>query len=287
MKNLSEVTPTLLNRLPHLAACWRGGEIDAAMFAAMYLLTWQMALHGPQFASRKSKLYPRPEIDEWFDLLTAAQPARSRERLLNGFERYQFRGVIGNISTVIVQWLRGAWPLIVHEDIPPPRSVLAWQARGTRTVTMLTDGARIHQPVLHKRNAYEFFMHDLEHAYKFFYAPALYAGQCAFFQKLEAAVDCGVFAKYLDDVGFKEKFYYLMSDMNTHPQHSRQYLRAILIEFYLRAAGEAMTAPLTVSAEQEIEDILHVATITPLEAPLMRAVSTHGDNNYAETLRDL
>ena len=95
--------------------------------------------------------------------------------------------------------------------------------------------------VLNKSDAFAFFRHDLEHAYKFYHSPALYTGQCAFFARLETAFDRGVFAPYFDDAEFVTRFHYLMSDMNTHPEHSRQYLRAILIEFYRRRERKALT----------------------------------------------
>jgi hypothetical protein len=260
-----DVSQELLTRLTGLAARWLAGEFDAAVFAALYFLHWQIATHGQAFASRKRKNDPRPDAAEWLEVLETADGERLRPLLLDWLERYQFRGVIGNVPVALVQWLRGAWPLILREDIPSPRDILRWQASGTRAVTVITAWPRAREPVLNKSNAFAFFRHDLEHAYKFYHSPALYAGQCAFFARLETAVDRGVFAPYFDEAEFVTRFHYLMSDMNTHPEHSRQYLRAILIEFYRRRERKAHTEWLSAEAERAIEEVMRAVNVV---APL-------------------
>ena len=266
MADLNDVSQELLTRLPGLAARWRGGEFDAAVFAALYFLHWQIATHGRAFASRKHKHDPRPDAVEWLAVLETAEAESRRVPLLDWLERYQFRGVIGNVPVALVQWLRGAWPLILREDIPKPLDVLRMQARGTRAVTLIAVWPRAREPVLNKSDAFAFFRHDLEHAYKFYHSPSLYAGQCGFFARLETAFDRGVFAPYFDDAEFVTRFHYLMSDMNTHPEHSRQYLRAILIEFYRRRERKALTEWLNAAAERAIENVMR-ALETPALLP--------------------
>ncbi|MGA9033267.1 MAG: hypothetical protein WB402_12185 [Sulfuricaulis sp.] len=265
MTKLNNISPELLARLPVLASRWRAGECDAAEFAALYFFHWQIAIYGQAFASRKRKHDPRPDAAVWLKVLETAEGERLRPLLLDWLERYQFRGVIGNVPVALLQWLRGAWPLILREDIPSPRDILRWQARGTRAATVITAWPRAREPVLNKSDAFAFFRHDLEHAYKFYHSPALYAGQCAFFARLEAAVDRGVFAPYIHEAEFVIRFHYLMSDMNTHPEHSRQYLRAILIEFYRRRESKAHTEWLSAEAERAIEEVMRdVHAVTPL-----------------------
>jgi hypothetical protein len=245
----------LLREIPPLAARWRQGEIAAPVFAGLYFLHWQLALHGRQFAARRRRGDARPDAAEWRVWL--ATPGEGvRARLLDGFERYQFRGVIANVPAALAQWLRGAWPLALREDIPPPLEVLRLQAAGTRPVTALTAWPRLRAPVLHKPNAFAFFVHDLEHAWKFFFSPELHAGQCAFFACLETACERGVFAPYLAEAEFTARFHYLLSDMNTHPEHGRQYLRAILVEAHLRREGKAPAQMLSTAAERAIAGVM-------------------------------
>lgn len=253
MKNISQ---DLLRRLPGLAQDWHAGEFDAAVFAAQYFLYWQMASHGAQFASRKNRNDPRPMAPEWLAMMETAKGESLRNHMLDWLEHYQFRGVISNVPAALVQWLRGAWSLILREDVPTPLEVLRMQARGRRAVTILTEYPRLCEPVLHKPDAFAFFVHDLGHAYKFFHSPALCAGQCGFFAALEDAYDRDVFASYLDNPEFVARFHYLMSDMNTHPEHGRQYLRAILVECHLRREQKAPSEPLSSMAERTIEEVM-------------------------------
>lgn len=267
MSSLNDTPQELLTRLPGLARRWRAGEIDTAVFASLYFLHWQMATHGQAFASRKCKSDPRPMAMEWQAEMETAEGEGLRGHLLDWLERYQFRGVTGNVPMALLHWLRGIWPLIAREGIPKPLEVLRMQARGCRAVTILTEYPRLCHPVLNKPDAFAFFLHDLEHAYKFFHSPTLRAGQCAFFAALEDAFDRGVFAPYFNDAEFVTRFRYLMSDMNTHPEHSRQYLRAILVEFYLRRERKGRKEPLSPAAEQMMEGALRaVAAPAPQKA---------------------
>lgn len=250
------ISHELLLRLPGLAQRWRADEFDAPVFAALYFLHWQIASHGQSFASRKNKIDPRPVATEWLAVMAAAEGEGLRGRLHDWLQRSQFRGVINNVPVALVHWLQGTWPLILRQDIPSPRDILHWQAQGRRAVTVLTDYPRLREPVLNKANAFVFFLHDLEHAYKFFHSPALRDGQCAFFAMLEAAFDRGVFIPYFDSAEFVTQFHYLMSDMNTHPEHSRQYLRAILVEYYLRRECKAHSDPLSSTAERAVDRVM-------------------------------
>lgn len=248
-------SPSLLRDLSRVAGRWRA-QLNPPVFAALYFLHWQIALYGQGFASRKHKADSRPNAAEWVGALALRDTGALHDRLRVYLERYQFRGVIANVPIALSRWLCGDWPLELREDIPSARAMLGAQARGTRPVTVIAAYPRMLRPVLSKPNAFAFFLHDLEHAYKFFHSPALYAGQRTFFAALEAAVERGVFTPYFDDPVFVDKFNYLMSDMNTHPQHSRQYLRAILIEFYLRREGKALTAPLDAPAQRTVDALM-------------------------------
>lgn len=255
---------SLPTELPELAIRWRAGQRDAASYAAIYFLVWQIFLHGESFAARKRKHDTRPNAREWLTVLRTCEGSLLREHLLGYLDGYQFYGVIANVPAALGEWLRGAWKLELREDIPSPLDVLRAQACGTRPVTAIASYPRSLQPVLGKANAYAFFVHDIEHAYKFFHSPALYAGQRAFFERLLDAFERSIFASYLEDAVFVDKFHYLMSDMNTHPEHSRQYLRAIMIECHLRREAKRPGDPLSPGAERETEKVL--SELQPLVA---------------------
>ena len=248
--------PRQLTEIARVAASWRRGEISSAVFAALYFLRWQVARHGGRFAARVRKSDPPPDSNAWLDSMEAADTRTLPARLQDFLENHRFYGVSAAVPTALGHWLRGGWRLELCEGIPSPLAVLHAQARGTRWVTAITAYPRLLEPVLNKSDAFAFFLHDLEHAFKFFQSPALHAGQRAFFAALEAAVERGAFAAFCEDSEFAQKLDYLMSDMNTHPQHSRQYLRAILIESCLRREGMPPGAPLAPSARRAIDGIM-------------------------------
>lgn len=234
----------------------RTGAIGAAAFAAQYFLYWQIARHDERFAARKHRADPRPRPADWRATLDAADPRRLPACLDAYLDRHQFHGVSAAAVTALCQWLRGHWALALSETVPAPVAVLRAQARGKRVVTAITAYPRMLSAVLGKPDAFAFFLHDLEHAFKFFSEPALFAAQRAFFAALEAALDRDWFAPYLVDAVFAAKFDYLISDMNTHPQHGRQYLRAILIESCLRNAGRGAAETLAPPMRQAVERLL-------------------------------
>ncbi len=243
-------------RLPGVVRRYRDGEIDGAAYASLYFIYGQMAAHGRRFASRRFRDDPRPDHEAWLADLERAADEELRARLFHYLERYHFLGVIPNAPAALCAWLCGEWALLLCDYIPDPEQVLRLQAEGRRPVTVLSDYPRLLQPVLKKPNAWAFMVHDLEHAYKYFHDPLLHAGQRELFGRLEQALAHGDFISYLRDPVFAEKFAYLISDMNTHMMHGLQYLRAILIEYHLRAEGKRPRERLSAPASAAIADLL-------------------------------
>lgn len=244
----------MLSELPLTTRRWRAGELSDEAYAGLYFLHWQVELHGDRCAARKSKQTPRPSIPFW---LREWREASDVEPLVHDcLATYQFLGVIPGVTQALCAWLRGIWALQLFEGIPTPREVLVLQTKGIRPVTVFSEFPRLLQPVLGKANGYAFMVHDLEHAWKFHHDTALHEGQVSFFTHLQAVIEQGWFAPHLDDTLFAEKFNYLMSDMNTHPAHSRQFLRAVLIECGLRKEGKPLSDSLSNQARQDIDVLM-------------------------------
>jgi hypothetical protein len=273
----SEVTPNetavdpLTEAITQLATCWRAGELCDAAFAALYFLHWQINLHGRRFAARRFKHDPRPDPAQWLDELAQARGAVRDNLLIRYCERYQFLGVIPNVNIALAQWLQSRWPLVLCAHVPLPAEVLDLQVRGLRPVTLICDAARARLPVLRKPDAFAFMTHDLEHAYKFFHAPRLHALQRGLFAVLQTAQQRGAFVPYARDAEFRTRFDYLISDMNTHPVHSLQYLRAILVEFHLRIEHGGVNQVLSLAAQHDVADTLRKLDLgAPAQAVLAR-----------------
>lgn len=249
----------MLAQLPFSTQRWRFGELSDAAYAGLYFLHWQLELHGSRCAARKAKQSPRPDPHQWLAVLQDASARQVGQLLCQWLGNYQFLGVIPNVTEALCAWLRREWDLQLYERIPSPLEVLSMQTEGRRPITVLSEFPRLRQPVLSKPNAYAFMIHDLEHAWKFHHDPQLHQSQIAFFAALHAAIERGLFASRLNDRVFAEKFDYLMSDMNTHPAHSRQYLKAILIERQLKAEGKTPHDQLSPDGFSEIVALLESA----------------------------
>ncbi len=224
--------------MPQYATRYRAGEFAPAEYAATYVLHWQLARHGSRLAQRRSRTDAKPDGAVWLAQLDELQSATRIARLTDFLERYDLRQVSRRVNAALVGWLRGEWQLTLCERVPSVREVLRMQTRGTRPATVIPDYPRLLEPVLEKPNAFAFICHDLEHAWQFFHNAERHETQCRFAQQLDCAIEQGVFASYVADPLFAEKFDYLAADMNTHIAHSLQYLRAILLDFHLRAEGK-------------------------------------------------
>ncbi len=229
----------LLN-ISQLAARYRAGEFAPADYAARYVLHWQVARYGARVAQRRSRGDAKPDGMAWLVQLNQLPAAESTVRLIELLERYDLRGVSRRVNIALLGWLRGEWALTLGEDVPGTREVLRMQIHGTRPVTVIADYPRLLEPVEDKADAFAFVCHDLEHAWQFFHDPVRHSAWRRFAVELDCAIEQGRFAPYVADPVFAEKFDYLAADMNTHVAHSLQYLRAIMLEFHLRAEGKAL-----------------------------------------------
>ena len=248
-----ELSPSMLQYLPALTARWRSGEIGHPAYATAYLVHWQVELHGKRFASRRCRNSPKADAETWIEQLAQLSGAALDQRLIDWVCKYQFVGIRPNVNAALQAWLEGQWPLHLVEYIPRPSEVLAMQSQGQRPVTVISAFPRLRQPVLSKPHAFAFMLHDLEHAWKFFNDVGLSEMQQRFFQAIGNCVEAGHFAQHTEDAVFSDKFEYLISDMNTHPEHSLQYLKAILIEYHLRQEQKDSTEQVSEPAWREIQ----------------------------------
>lgn len=253
-------SPFVIQSIKHDLTPWlagfRRGHVSSAAFAGLYFIYFHMALAGSRFASRRYKADPRPDAQAWRLALSRCQAEDLDTQLSTYFEHYQFLGVIPSVTRALTGWLQAGWPVVLCENVPSARDVLAMQASGNRPVSIILDWDSLLCPVLNKANAFEFLVHDLEHAYKFFHDPVLRQSQQNLFRALTRAVKDEVFARYCCDAEFAKAFDYLISDMNTHVVHSLQYLRANLVGCLLRRDGRLLQDALSTAALAELEEVM-------------------------------
>lgn len=256
----------MIDDLAHQFVRWQEGKIGEAAYAASYFLLWQMDRHGARFASRQQRCSHRPDERLWREQLLPAHGKALDELLIGWLSDARFYKIIPSVPIALRNWILGHWPLTLLTHIPTPQEVLAMQIQGTRPVTVISEFPRALHPVLGKADGFEFLVHDLEHAWKFFHDTPEHYGQRHFFRLLQRALGAGHFTSYLHDAVFAEKFDYLISDMNTHPVHGLRYFHAVLVECLLRREGKGLREPLSMGAKQEIiQLILQLASSWSLE----------------------
>lgn len=151
---------------------------------------------------------------------------------------FQWKKVQARIQWILELWLKRPLPLKVVQHVVTPYEMLKLQSEGCRIVTLPLDHKDLSQDVVPGKRAFEFVLHDLEHAERFFHNETNYYGQVGFYHHLQKSVENGFWQPYLENIDFQTAFFYLMSDMNTHCVHMLKYLRANLWTFFNTNAEE-------------------------------------------------
>ena len=81
--------------------------------------------------------------------------------------QFNFKKVKGKAIEALYQYLKGLWPCLLFTDSLSPYEVLRIQAEGIRPLSLIRQAS--FSPIEHKIDGFEFFVHDLEHAYMFFF----------------------------------------------------------------------------------------------------------------------
>ncbi len=150
-------------------------------------------------------------------------------------------GMPGLFWQALSDWLQGKLPLRLTSSPPTAHQMLHCQAEGARIVTLDLDAAIAGKPVAATRDAFEFTLHDLGHAYSFYLPAYQPQAQVQFFNRLQHDLT-KLESLAAADTKFAADLEYCMADMNTHPEHLRQYLRGVIVEAFYRLRKSASPA---------------------------------------------
>lgn len=184
---------------------WKNGNIDDASMAASFFIYYHL------------KKYPNRKIERTF---------AETENVSTLLHQFVFKKVRSKALEALKKWCLGEWDFKLVTTILTPYEVLSSQAQGIRPVTMKIQ--KEFQPILHKEDCLEFFIHDLEHGYMFFHDEELKLMQLKFFKEIKKSFTLDFWNKYNGDKRFEYRLHYLISDMNTHLEHYKSYLYAMI-----------------------------------------------------------
>lgn len=150
-------------------------------------------------------------------------------------------------------WYHHPQRLVVFTHIPSPFEILELQAQGKRVLTLFQNEEDFLKIYEHRRNAYNFFVHDLEHAARFFNSNEILLPQKIFSQILLKSY---VTIKNVShDETYTKNLNYLISDMNTHIIHMLKYLKHIFLEAFLKEENKAPLDLLSESGRKKKIDL--------------------------------
>jgi len=226
---LADEARELREALQYLQNAHRSGQLSDAEFTAFFVLLFAARrAYGTTWRDdrRSEKL---KAILSWIDNETTPEA----DALPASLSALQLPGMPGMIFSVLSDWLQGKIGLKLVDHATSAAEMLAAQAEGWRYITVDLAAATRGETVEDKRDAFEFALHDLGHAWAFFKSDYEPAGQVAFFRLLQNDLP-QLAALSASDEKFAADLEYCMSDMNSHPEHLRQYLRGVIIEAYYR-----------------------------------------------------
>lgn len=200
-------------------------------------------------AYRESMSFPNWSdtfITQWGQLV-GAYSDQLPESLL---ESRRVKGLREGAQLAICAYINDSWPIIQCAEIPSPWKLLEYQANGQRVISLM-DHLDFETKVTEDKSAFEFMVHDFEHAAKFFKCPDSYKEQVVFFKWVQNLSKEHWVKDLLNrDDQFKKDWHYLISDMNTSPTHAKMFMNAIVLNACKRKSNTPLQKRLSPESEE-------------------------------------
>ncbi len=238
-------------KLSPLFRQWRAKKLSDPAFVSLIVLTYLWHRKGEQFLSSPFKptlAEQAPSSPKLKDLEISVpwnekiwRRLSPETTLFDLISQFAFYGIPVSINRALTRWFEGVYPLQLWTDIPTPDELLRVQTEGSRGVTVFEDEKFLSQMINPLRDPFEFILHDLEHADRFFLEPENHKGQVGFFKILHRFWQHpDLQTMYAQDDVFQHEFDYLMADMNSYSVHMLQYMKAITLGYFLRKEGKTL-----------------------------------------------
>jgi len=243
---------------------WREKKLSNPELVGLIILTYLWQRKGDHFLSSpfKPSLCERSissvRLKDFS--FTTIWPEKIWRRLAPDITLYElvsqfaFYGIPVSINRALTRWFESAYPLELWTNVPTPEQLLKIQTEGLRGVTVFEDEKYLSQMINPLRDPFEFILHDLEHADRFFLDPNNQRGQMGFFKKLHNFWKHSDLQRmYAEDSTFQHEFDYLMADMNSYSVHMLQYMKAITLGYFLRLEGKTLKDILSPAGQKHYE----------------------------------
>lgn len=256
--------------LTEAISLWRQKKISDPIFASIYFLC-KAQMRDASLLARKTSKDIKIDSSEIEKILNTSMASNSPEALIALFTTQRIKKYSYRVGDTLLHWLKGLWDLELYDYIPSAETVLSRQCEGFRPITVIVDDTLWHKPVGDHEDELDFMVHDLEHAANFNKTPIWKKSQVVFFRDMQRILS--VLEPLLKSERFRDKFEYLVSDMNSHVLHLMLYLRACVLEhfddreLYLRTLGQIADQ---LSYRDQVRDyFLHFEKRPRLEASIV------------------
>lgn len=131
-------------------------------------------------------------------------------------------------------WFESDLPMRIEFEILSPMAMLEEQIQGRRVAWLprCAEDLKVHHE---GKDPLQFVLHDLEHAYNFF-VKFPFEEQVQFYSELHKELSSGMHdARLSADVHFRNEIEYLISDMNSHPEHLRATFQALCVRSQIKS----------------------------------------------------
>ena len=199
-------------QMGRLCSRWRAGELTDVEVACEYILNFLRVYR------------PRDYLGGPHNQDLGASDTASLPEAVRVFAQFSLRSVPLAVNRALVGWAFNRYPLRLLDFIPSAEELLEWQSRGERIVTCLFQPAELMSWVNRSRDPLGFTLHDLIHADHFFRDPEMFLGQVEFYREVRDRMKRGEYSTILADPEKRQRFEYIVADMNSHPAHLRACL---------------------------------------------------------------
>ncbi len=170
--------------------------------------------------------------------------------IIQSLNDHHWIGHTDRIRRALIQWHLKNYPLQLLHDVPTPLEILKYQATGKRVVTVFTKISEWEQ-MWGPHDAWNFIAHDLIHADHFFESPVNLKGQIEFYQFVLKNWEHPEIQPLHSNPGFD----YLISDMNSHPQHLFETLKNLVIQNRKQSLQLQKMDRLPMQHESEVQNL--------------------------------
>lgn len=249
LDSLKSESKYLEDKLAKITDLWKCGELSNQDVTTLYIIFYLHKRYSHKFLENykplhtlKTSISSRNLSDFFHEDLQNDKKLLYKLNKTNTFSifdlinNFNLHNIPLSARTALVKWYTGKYDIVPLLTVATVTEVIHLQANRKRCVTLAVKN--LDELIEGSRDALSFVIHDLVHAYKMFEDEILFKGQVAFSILMNKVINLDIIREFLhNDNDFKENFYYLVADMNSHTKHMFFHFKTCLINAFKARYG--------------------------------------------------